>query len=152
MLREFGGGVAAPSANRFGRVSPTTAAHVRDDFGDALDFVLDGGACAVGVESTIAPGDVRAPGTLASHYAPRAEVVLVEPGGTEARARALRAAGRRVAVLSLGSGDEEAARVLYAEMRRADAEGADAIVVSLPPESGLGLAIADRLRKAAAPR
>lgn len=53
LLREFGGGVAAPSANRYGRVSPTSAAHVRDEFGDAVPCVLDGGDCEVGLESTI---------------------------------------------------------------------------------------------------
>ena len=53
LLRAFGGGVAAPSANRFGRISPTTAQHVRDDLGDAVAMVLDGGACPVGIESTI---------------------------------------------------------------------------------------------------
>lgn len=53
LLGEFGGGVAAPSANRFGHVSPTTAAHVRDEFGPAVGMVLDGGPCAVGIESTI---------------------------------------------------------------------------------------------------
>ncbi|OHC61399.1 MAG: threonylcarbamoyl-AMP synthase [Rhodocyclales bacterium GWA2_65_19] len=53
LLREFDGGVAAPSANRFGRVSPTTAAHVREELGDAVALILDGGACAVGIESTI---------------------------------------------------------------------------------------------------
>ena len=53
LLRAFGGGVAAPSANRFGRVSPTTAADVRADLGDDVDLVLDGGPCRVGVESTI---------------------------------------------------------------------------------------------------
>ena len=53
LLREFNGGVAAPSANRFGRISPTTAAHVREDLGDAVAQVLDGGPCAVGIESTI---------------------------------------------------------------------------------------------------
>lgn len=53
LLREFDGGVAAPSANRFGRVSPTTAAHVREEFGDAVALILDGGPCAVGIESTI---------------------------------------------------------------------------------------------------
>ncbi len=53
LLREFDGGVAAPSANRFGRISPTTAAHVREDLGDAVALVLDGGPCAVGIESTI---------------------------------------------------------------------------------------------------
>jgi len=53
VLREFGGGLAAPSANRFGRISPTTAAHVREEFGDAVPLILDGGECDVGIESTI---------------------------------------------------------------------------------------------------
>ncbi|MHB1530835.1 L-threonylcarbamoyladenylate synthase [Acidithiobacillus sp.] len=53
LLEAFGGGIAAPSANRFGRVSPTTAAHVREELGDAMDLVLDGGPCRVGIESTI---------------------------------------------------------------------------------------------------
>ncbi len=53
LLREFDGGIAAPSANRFGHVSPTTAAHVRDEFGTAVSMILDGGPCAVGIESTI---------------------------------------------------------------------------------------------------
>jgi L-threonylcarbamoyladenylate synthase len=53
LLQAFGGGIAAPSANRFGRVSPTTAQHVREDLGDAVDLILDGGACEVGIESTI---------------------------------------------------------------------------------------------------
>jgi L-threonylcarbamoyladenylate synthase len=109
LLAAFGGGVAAPSANRFGAVSPTTADHVRADLGAAVSYILDGGPCAVGVESTIVdftrgapallrPGGVpreaieavmraplatagddapAAPGTLASHYAPRAEVIAV---------------------------------------------------------------------------
>src|SRR5690349_19076998 len=60
LLSAFGGGVTAPSANRFGSVSPTTADHVRAELGDAVDFVLDGGPCEVGVESTIVDvtGDV----------------------------------------------------------------------------------------------
>lgn len=53
LLRAFGGGIAGPSANRFGRVSPTTAQHVRDELGERVDLVLDGGACPVGIESTI---------------------------------------------------------------------------------------------------
>jgi L-threonylcarbamoyladenylate synthase len=53
LLRVFGGGIAAPSANRFGRISSTTAQHVRDELGDSVDLVLDGGACEVGIESTI---------------------------------------------------------------------------------------------------
>lgn len=108
MLESFGGGVAAPSANRFGRVSPTSAAHVAADLGDDVDLILDGGECPVGVESTIvdctvvpaqvlrpgaitteqiaallgdvatASGPSRAAGMLASHYAPQCAIVLVD--------------------------------------------------------------------------
>jgi L-threonylcarbamoyladenylate synthase len=53
LLQEFGNGIAAPSANRFGHVSPTLARHVADDLGDAVDLILDGGGCAIGIESTI---------------------------------------------------------------------------------------------------
>jgi L-threonylcarbamoyladenylate synthase len=53
LLRRFGGGIAAPSANKFGRISPTTAAHVREDLGDEVDLILDGGPCEIGIESTI---------------------------------------------------------------------------------------------------
>lgn len=53
LLKAFGGGIAAPSANRFGRISPTTAQHVRDDLGSEIDCVIDGGPCPVGIESTI---------------------------------------------------------------------------------------------------
>jgi L-threonylcarbamoyladenylate synthase len=131
LLAEFGGGVAAPSANRFGRVSPTTAQHVRDDLGADVDIVLDGGPSAVGVESTIidvsgpeplvlrvggigedalariagAPiarrtgGEIAAPGTLASHYAPDARVELVAGPDLEARAARLRGEGLAVGIL-----------------------------------------------------
>ncbi|MEO8629015.1 MAG: L-threonylcarbamoyladenylate synthase, partial [Betaproteobacteria bacterium] len=61
LLQVFGGGIAGPSANRFGRISPTTAQHVRDEFGDAVDLVLDGGPCAVGIESTILDLSTGAP-------------------------------------------------------------------------------------------
>jgi L-threonylcarbamoyladenylate synthase len=61
LLRAFGGGIAAPSANRFGRVSPTTAQHVREELGDALDLILDGGPCEVGIESTIMDLSTGAP-------------------------------------------------------------------------------------------
>lgn len=182
LLREFGGGVAAPSANRFGRVSPTTAGHVRQDLGGEVDFILDGGPCPVGIESTIVdlsgggpallrPGGIprealeealgrpipaagpagpRAPGRLEAHYAPRARVILAGGGTLEARAEELRSRGLRVEVLRLPEDSEEAARVLYARLREADARGVDAIVAAVPPEEGLGGAIADRLRKAAA--
>ena len=64
LLARFGGGLAAPSANRFGRVSPTTAEHVRADLGDDVDFVLDGGPCPIGVESTIVDCTVDPPQVL----------------------------------------------------------------------------------------
>lgn len=130
VLRAFGGGVAAPSANRFGRVSPTTAQAVRDELGDTVDLVLDGGPCDVGVESTIvdvtvdppailrpggvpaealervagvrlrSSGETRAPGTLPAHYAPALRVVLVERDEVEAVARRHLEAGERVGVLA----------------------------------------------------
>lgn len=181
LLQAFGGGVAAPSANRFGRVSPTCADHVRGDLGRDVDFILDGGVCGVGVESTIVdvssgdpiilrPGGVprekleevlrrkidvrgaapvRVSGQLESHYAPRAEVLLAAPGEAGSRAEALRVTGKRVALLAR---DDVAAHNLYASLRRADESGVDWIVVPLPEEVGLGLAVADRLRKAAARR
>jgi len=181
LLREFEGGVAAPSANRFGKVSPTTADHVRQDLGGDVDYVLDGGPCSIGVESTIVDlssgdpvilrpggltrerleealgrsvpvkraGPVRVSGQLESHYAPRAEVVIVRPGEGEGRAAALRSKGRKVVVLA--EKDVEA-RELYASLRRADESGAEVIVVPLPDTVGLGLAVADRLQKAAARR
>src|SRR5207342_1386 len=101
------GGIAAPSANRFGRVSPTTAAHVRADLGADVDLVLEGGASRVGVESTIVDvtravpailrvgggaverldaGEVAAPGTLLSHYAPNARVEVVAASAVHDRA------------------------------------------------------------------
>jgi L-threonylcarbamoyladenylate synthase len=199
LLRAFGGGVAAPSANRFGRVSPTTAEDVREELGATVHYILTGGPCDVGLESTIvdlssaAPailrpggvtrealeavleqpipvrtgGSVRSPGQLASHYAPRARVVLVSPHTLRAQATALQAEGLRVAVLTppeqpagppevttfaLSAAPEEVARVLYATLREIDRQGFDAVLVCLPPEQGLGLAIADRLRRAAGPR
>jgi L-threonylcarbamoyladenylate synthase len=196
VLRAFGGGVAAPSANRFGRVSPTTAAHVREELGDAVDMVLDGGPCRVGLESTIVDltsgppailrpggvaredlervlgrpvevrtqGKVRVSGTLESHYAPRAGVVLTEPQALEATVRQALADGQTVAVLSPSSPQlgvtwrelpavpEQAAQVLYARLREVDELGASLVVVSLPSPEGLGQAVRDRLRRAAAPR
>ncbi len=92
LLREFGGGLAAPSANRFGHVSPTTAAHVRAEFGDAVPLVLEGGDCTIGIESTIVdftgetPRILR-PGMLGRE---RIEAVIgpVEAGATAASPRA----------------------------------------------------------------
>jgi len=203
LLRSFGGGIAAPSANRFGRVSPTCAAHVQEDLGDDVDVLLDGGACRVGVESTIvdltrdvpvllrpggitveaiesllgvkvqrsAPPDVRAPGMLASHYAPRARVEVIDTKRLSERAAELLQQGQRVAVLvssnddrralaaldrvrllDLGASDDDAAQRLYAALRQADVDRADVVLASPPATRGIAEALADRLTKAAGPR
>ncbi|MGA4543388.1 L-threonylcarbamoyladenylate synthase [Uniformispora flossi] len=200
LLAEFGGGVAAPSANRFGSISPTAADHVRTELGDAVDFVLDGGPCEVGVESTIvdATGDVpavlrpggvaredleavldrplavhatssvRVPGQHPSHYAPRARLVLVEPEKVVVEAELARELGHRVgvllppafadtpvnahAVVPVPDSVQSYAQGLYGYLRELDRQGCDLIVASLPDEDGLGLAIANRLGRAAGPR
>lgn len=199
LLAAFGGGIAAPSANRFGRVSPTTAAHVRSDLGGDVDLVLDGGACDVGVESTIVDftngaaevvrsggvtfealervlgrsvgvwlGDreVNAPGTLATHYAPRASVVVVERAAdvSRAAAAALRE-GSTVVVLAPDAidglprgavqlepaGDDRSyAQVLYDRLREADRRRADLVLAVPPSDRDIGRAVRDRLHRAAA--
>ncbi|HEY3240720.1 MAG TPA: L-threonylcarbamoyladenylate synthase [Acidimicrobiia bacterium] len=197
LLRAFGGGVAAPSANRFGRVSPTRADHVRTDLGSAVDLILDGGPCPVGVESTIVDcsglhprllrpgglpvesleavlgynldvivdGSVRAPGMLASHYAPTARVEVLAPEAVPARAEALVALGLRVGILAPGrmiglpagiealpptGGAVAYAQCLYQRLREADRRGVEVLLAVPPPEIGVGTAVADRLRRAAA--
>jgi L-threonylcarbamoyladenylate synthase len=200
LLRAFGGGVAAPSANRFGAVSPTTADHVAADLGDDVDYILDGGPCDVGVESTIVdlsrahpvllrPGGLAreaieaivgplvapdtdapaAPGTLASHYAPRAEVIAVDVADVPAEVERVRDGNRKIGVLAPRAAftswpnldavvyplpDDLAgmARGLYAALRDLDAKGVDVVVAALPPAVGLGEAVGDRLRRAAGPR
>jgi L-threonylcarbamoyladenylate synthase len=197
LLRAFGGGIAAPSANRFGHVSPTTADHVIADLGDDVDYVLDGGKCEVGVESTIVdfsrgqpvllrPGGMprdaieaivgplaaadaaapAAPGTLASHYAPRAEVIACEVDEVPAAVRAASGPDVKLAVLAPRSAfgpwgelavlayplpDDLAgmARELYSALRDLDAAGVDVVIAALPPAVGLGEAVGDRLRRAA---
>jgi L-threonylcarbamoyladenylate synthase len=188
LLTRFGSGLAAPSANRFGKVSPTTARHVLDDLGPYLDperdLILDGGASEVGVESTIvdltvappqvlragaigaddlerilagevadADGPSRASGMLVSHYAPACAVETVDDrDAARALADRRRADGERVGVLDRTDDLVVAARRLYADLRAADADGLDRLVVVLPPASGLGHAIRDRLFKASAAR
>ena len=185
VLEAFEGGIAAPSANRFGHVSPTTAQHVRDDLGDDVDLVLDGGPCTVGVESTIVdltvsppsvlrPGGIplealeaivdgpvrgddtgprRAPGMLASHYAPHARVELVDdPVEAATRVAALRADGVRTGLLDPGPDPDAYARHLYEWLRSADEDGLEVLVAVPPAAIGLGWAVKDRLRKAAGPR
>ena len=98
LLRAFGSGIAAPSANRFGHISPTTAAHVRDEFGDALPLVLDGGPCRVGIESTIvdlsrgAPVVLR-PGTISAADIARVALGTDTTGDVNPAAPAPRASG-----------------------------------------------------------
>ncbi len=184
LLAAFGGPLAAPSANPSGGVSPTRAAHVTDGLAGRIAAVIDGGACAVGVESTIigldgparllrpggvgvedivavigplaaaAAGKVTAPGQLASHYAPGAGVRLdvMQP-----------AAGEVFVGFGAVGGDfnlspegdlTQAAAALFHTLRAADARaGPDGVIAFAPiPETGLGRAINDRLRRAAAPR
>lgn len=184
LLAEFDGPIAAPSANLSGRVSPTTAEHVLAGLSGRVAAVLDGGACPVGLESTIVdltdatprllrpggvpaedlarilgaaptPADasspVSAPGQLASHYAPRASVrldaALPLPG------EVMLGFGPMEADLNLSvSGDlGEAAANLFDYLHRLDAMGRP-IAVAPIPDVGLGAAINDRLRRAAAPR
>ena len=223
LLRAAGRPIAAPSANRSGRVSPTTAAHVLAEFtpaespspprrrrggshpsrgagegaecgeagaGAALAVILDGGACPIGVESTVIdlsgptpvllrPGGVtlenlidalgqvetvspdegapRSPGRLPSHYAPELPVRL---DAADARpGEALLAFGpdappgfAEVLFLSRGGDLVEAAANLFAMLRRLDRREFFGIAVMPIPERGLGRAINDRLRRAAAPR
>lgn len=202
LIRAAGVPVAAPSANRFTRTSPTTAAHVMDDLRGRVDLVLDAGPCEVGVESTVLdltgprpallrPGGVpveaieavlgrtvvkggrrrASPGMMAKHYAPRARLVYVR-GGREALMAAVRREREQgvlglllpaevlaealreapsAAHCDLGPIDEPqvAARRLFAGMRALDAAGVTVIVAAGPVEEGLGLAVADRFRRAA---
>lgn len=214
LLQAAGVPVAAPSANRFGRISPTTAGHVAEDLDGRIDAILDGGETTFGVESTVVdvgedqcgiyrPGAVTleqiaavsgvavifrtkpgreegsaaapAPGMGERHYAPRARLVLVEGNGTaqvEALAAVVRRCeeageragvmlpdefeaaliGRRAEVFRWGSWGNagELAHRLYAGLRALDAGEATVIVCPLPEPAGIGLAIRDRLTRAAA--
>ncbi len=190
LLLAAGCPVAAPSANRAGHVSATTAAHVAADLGDGPALILDGGHTAVGLESTVVdlsgpeplllrPGAIpreeiedvlgmklgeaeisiqpSSPGQLASHYAPRARLRLdatsLEPG------EALLAFGN-TALSTIGpmvnlspEGDlRVAAMHLFSALRELDKSGCESIAVMPIPDEGLGEAINDRLRRAAAPR
>ncbi|MFB9151336.1 L-threonylcarbamoyladenylate synthase [Roseovarius ramblicola] len=184
LLTAFGGPVAAPSANPSGRISPTEAAHVMAGLAGRIAAVVDGGACPVGVESTILglagvpvllrPGGVpvealeaalggpvarrdeadalSAPGQMGSHYAPGARVRL---GAVERRpGEAMLGFGAVAGDLTLSeTGDlVEAAANLFHHLHALDATGAVGIAVAPIPERGLGRAINDRLRRAAAPR
>lgn len=227
VIERFGQPLAAPSANRFGRISPTAAAHVQSELAGRIPLIVDGGATEHGVESTIIKIDgaemrllragpvtaealaeifynltvgrghepseadvvafharlgvsfpamlrgernvhIEAPGQLASHYAPRTPLLLLPRGGHFRIKRKEGVAPARIGSLAFRgpsragefvceeilspTGDlREAAATLFAKMRRLDEAGLDHIFAESVPEHGLGIAIMDRLRKAAAP-
>jgi L-threonylcarbamoyladenylate synthase len=189
LLKAFNGAVVAPSANRSGHVSPTSAAHVLADLRGRIDLIVDAGPCAVGVESTIVscveqpallrPGGVPreaieralgsalatapviedapvAPGMLASHYAPKAALRLDAdvPRPDEALLAFGPAPSFSGATFNLSPRGDliEAAANLFSHLRALDASGAKHIAVMKVPHNGLGEAINDRLKRAAAPR
>ena len=191
LLKEFenlgGKGIAAPSANRFGAVSPTTAQAVKDELGKYLDqandVILDGGPCQVGVESTIidctsdAPqilrlgaitkemiaestgllvidepnSDIRVSGSLESHYAPSAKVVLDINPETGDGFIAIDSIPTPAGAIRLAapSSIEGYAREIYSALRFADAQGLTKVCVIQPEGDGLAAAIRDRLKRAA---
>jgi L-threonylcarbamoyladenylate synthase len=142
-----------------------------DCTGDELAILRPGGVTRERIEEvsgrpvgTRGDGLVRAPGTLKSHYAPEAAVLVVDADELTARARALLDAGQRVAVLGTGAladlppdvivldaprDADEYARVLYARLRAVDRRGVDVLLAVPPADAGVGVAVADRLRRAA---
>lgn len=178
--------VVAPSANPSGRISPTTAAHVRAGLGDKVSVILDGGPSTIGLESTIIGflggrptllrpgglareeiesvlgrrlaqgGDAKkpsAPGQLESHYAPKARLRLNAEAARQGEAYlAFGAASGAVFNLSPSGDLTEAAANLFRLLHEIDATGVEAIAVAPIPHQGLGEAINDRLKRAAAPR
>ncbi|BCU76756.1 L-threonylcarbamoyladenylate synthase [Luteolibacter sp. LG18] len=206
VCRELGRPIAAPSANRFGRISPTSASAVLKELDGRIPLIVDGGACSEGLESTIIaiepregkkplfkllragpvtkedlqpygrvekakerPGELpHAPGQLASHYAPRTPLLMFEKPedfvpeeGKRYGLLSYREEEKdgyidlhdweRVEALSPGNGKlAEAALRLFFVMRQLDEAGLDAIVAEPVSETGLGVAIMDRLRRASA--
>ncbi|KZB63025.1 translation factor Sua5 [Thalassospira lucentensis] len=195
LLRAVGRPIAAPSANRSGRISPTTAAHVAASLGNAIGMILDGGPCGVGLESTVIdlttdqvvmlrPGGItrdqvaevlgcdvvmaetddnapKSPGMLTSHYAPGLPVRLNAdaPDQKKYGHEILLAFGDcvtkgfdKVLWLSKTGDDREAAANLFAKLHEADQPRFDGIAIAPIPDTGLGLAINDRMKRASAPR
>ena len=191
--------IAAPSANRSGRPSPTTAAHVLEDMEGRIPLILDGGPCEVGLESTVVdvtgarprilrPGGVtlemlegvvgdvdvdegvlhqlqagsqaRSPGMKYKHYAPKGEVTIVTgPRAAQEIARLYDAADGRAAILAFSQADYGARRVyrlknapgeLFAALRQLDEDGMETIYAEDVPTAGVGLAVMNRLMRAAA--
>ena len=195
----FGKPLAAPSANRFGRISPTVAEHVHAELGGRIPLIVDGGAARDGIESTIValdgetikvlrsgpvtanelaqfgnmqavvPGVMpQAPGQLTSHYAPRTPLLWWYSGEGRRQEQPIESMEvgfrrgllawrtgapdrffERVEILSPSGDLREAAATLFAKLRRLDEAGLDFIFAEAVPERGLGVAIMDRLRKAA---
>ena len=163
--------LAAPSANRFTQLSPTTAQHVRDGLADAVDFVLDGGPCSVGIESTVISlaGDVprilrpgmisrteielvigpvevgagaESPGQHPKHYSPRTRVVI---GASPNDGR-----GVRLDSENMPSDAAAYAEQLYGKLHELDEQGYDWIAIELPPDIPEWAGVRDRLTRAAA--
>ena len=191
LIQEFekisGSAIAAPSANRFGQVSPTTSADVLEEIGEFLsdlDLVLDGGPSQIGIESTIvdctsgspvilrsgfitkeeiefiledlgvgqaSSSGIKFSGSFGKHYAPKCKVILGEYPSAGAGFLALLGIETPKGMARLGSPAtiEEFAHVLYSTFREADREGLLVLVVHPPKEEGLGVAILERLKKAA---
>ena len=173
LLEAAGIPVAAPSANRFTQLSPTTADHVRTGLGDAVDFILDGDACSVGIESTVIslagprpkilrPGMITqtqiesvigpvevgggedSPGQHPVHYSPRTPLLL---GADPAHGR-----GARVDFNSMPRDPKMYAELLYATLHELDRERLDWITIELPPDTPEWAGIRDRLTRAAHPQ
>jgi L-threonylcarbamoyladenylate synthase len=191
LLRSLDFPLAAPSANPFGYISPTSALHVAEQLGDRIPYILDGGECIVGVESTIidCSGDTptilrlggtsvetieeiigpvhvhaistsspQAPGMLHSHYAPRKPMLvgniheLIHEYGDNISILSFKDSFHNYRNIRLSEiGDlHEAARNLFAAMRKLDADHHELIIAEFVPDYGLGRAINDRLKRAAA--
>ncbi|MBY0432709.1 MAG: L-threonylcarbamoyladenylate synthase, partial [Cyclobacteriaceae bacterium] len=195
LLKNLSFPLAAPSANPFGYVSPTTAEHVNDQLGKKISYILDGGPSMVGIESTIvgweggipviyrmggisqemiesvigkvatlaqSTSQPQAPGQLASHYAPKKKFLLGHletlakenaPArlGILAFQKGIETNGRATQLILSPIGNlEEAARNLFSMLRQLDTHDIDMVIAEEVPNIGLGRAINDRLRRAAA--
>lgn len=178
VISRLGSPVAAPSANRFGQVSPTTAQHVVHDLGSDVALVLDGGACEVGVESTIvdctkSQPEILRPGSITPEDIQRilATINVELAAGVSGPSRASGMLERHYAplatlvlheqpttipqngspVLDCATDPIAAAHDLYANLRSLDALGHRIVHVLLPRAQGVGFALRDRLKKAASP-
>jgi L-threonylcarbamoyladenylate synthase len=176
LLNEIGGPLAAPSANASGAISPTRAQHVLKSLGGRIPMIVDDGPCPGGIESTIvveqdgkllllrrgpleipdaqfaSSEKIQSPGQMASHYAPSKPLRLNATSRDEEEYLIGFGEIRGDSTLSAAGNLVEAASRLFALLHQADESGKTRIAVAPIPESGLGLAINDRLRRAAAPR